>query len=132
MAFENLFTGQQSLHSILFTPRQLRQILAAYSEGVLKKGWKDYALDSSSTQSVFSVIDHQGDQGSVALYSFSANKPKSKNKDRCFYRVFHRENQILRTESFLEALEFFRTLDGKGDSKGPKGKKAKKALRIID
>lgn len=132
MAFENLFAGQHSLRSILFTPGQLRQILAAYSEGVLKKGWKDYALDSSAVQSVFSVIDHQGDQGSVALYSFSANKPKSKNSDRNFYRIFNRETQLLRTESFLEALTFFRSLDAKGDPKSQKGKKAKKALRIID
>lgn len=96
---------------MLFTPGELRQVLAAYAEGVLQKGWRDYALDSNPKQSIFSVIDHQGGAGSVALYSFSKNKPQAKGSDRHFYRIFHREAQILRTESFLEALEMFRAQD---------------------
>lgn len=126
MSIKNFSVPQSVLNKVLFTPGELRQVLSAYAEGVLQKGWKDYALDTNAGQSIFSVIDHQGDSGSVALYSFSKNKPQSKNSDRHFYRIFHREAQVLRTESFLEALEKFRELDKKG---GPK--KKGKDLKII-
>ena len=115
----------KNLHGILFTPSELRHVLAAYSEGVLKKGWKDYAVDSLKDQSIFSVIDHQGEEGSVALYSFSKNK--SKKSGHSYFRLFYRDAQVLRTESFLEALEMFRAVD----KKDPKGRNIKKNLHIV-
>ena len=114
------------LNSVIFTPHQLRQILSAYAEGVLRKGWRDYAIDSFKEQSVFSVIDHSDEQaGSIALYSVSANR----GKNGTFYRLFRREAQIMRSESFLEVLNAFRALDTKdGSTKG----KGNKHLRIIE
>lgn len=127
MDIKNLYAVDGSLNRMLFSPQELRQVLSAYSEGVLRKGWKDYAIDANPQQSVFSVVDHQNEGGgSVALYSFSKNKPQSKGSDRFFYRIFHRDSQLLRTESFLEALAFFRELDGK-----PPSKKKKQSIHAI-
>ncbi|MAS87037.1 MAG: hypothetical protein CMH30_03540 [Micavibrio sp.] len=128
MDFEGFTRKEGMLHVMLFSPSELRQILSCYSEGVLKKGWKDYAVDTLSGQSIFSVIDHQGGQGSVALYSLSKNRSQAKKSGNdFFYRLFYRETQILRTESFLEVLALFRAVN----AKDPKGKQSQKDRLIV-
>lgn len=105
------------LHSLLFTPRELRQVLSAYGEGVLRKGWKDYAITSLKGHSIFSVVDHMAVEGTNALYSFSKESSQQKNGVP-YYRICHRDRQIFRSESFLETLEAFRALDQKGAKPG--------------
>ena len=116
--------SDQSLNKLLFTPSELRQILSAYGEGVMGKGWRDYAITSLPRQSIFSVVDHMAGEGTGQLYGFSKERSQ-KAADKSFYRLFYRSEQIFRSESFLETLEAFRTLDKKG------GKRGKVDLKVI-
>lgn len=105
------------IHALLFTPRELRQVLSAYGEGVLRKGWKDYAITSLKGQSIFSVVDHMAVEGTNALYSFTKEASKQ-NNGKPYYRIMHRDAQIFRSESFIETLNAFRSLDKKGSKPG--------------
>jgi hypothetical protein len=115
-------TGLSGVSASVFTHGQLRQVLAAYAEGVLKKGWKDYALHCDKDQTTFCVIERGEGIPQAVIYSIS--RTRSKHKD--FYRVFDREKQILRTESFIDALNYFREI-GHSSKKKKVGK-----LRVID
>ena len=96
-----------ALDSIQFTPNQLRQVLSAYSEGVLRKGWKDYAILSAPNQTQFAVVERgSGDQPRI-LYSIIRINP---GKKAAIYKVFDGEKPVLQTGSFLEALTRFRHL----------------------
>ncbi len=99
------FLDRHSLHSILFTPGELKQVLSTYSAGVLRKNWRDYAILSNSDQTQFAVVERgSGDQPRV-LYALT--KLKQGKKDPLF-KVFDGEKPILQTTSFLEALQCFR------------------------
>jgi len=112
-------TGLNGVSASVFTGMQLRQVLAAYGEGVLKKGWKDYALICEKDQTTFCVIERGEGIPQAVIYSIS--RTRSKNKD--FYRVFDREKQVLRSESFIEALNCFREI-------GVPGQKKKKSYKL--
>ena len=116
-------TGLNNVHSVVFSHSELRQVLAAYAEGVLSKSWKDYAINSSSRQTTFCVIERG--QGAPVAVIYSISRTKSlKNSNRDFYRVFDGEKQIFRSESFLEALKVFR-------NQGKLGEKKPRKLKVI-
>jgi hypothetical protein len=115
-------TGLSSLSCSVFSHIELRQVLAAYGEGVLKKGWKDYAIHSENDQTTFCVIERGEGLPQAVIYSIS--RTRSKNND--FYRVFDGDKQIMRTEKFLEALNCFRDMGKPGQKKRPHIKLIKK------
>jgi hypothetical protein len=100
-------TGFNIATPSVFAHQELRQVLAAYSEGVLKKNWRDYAIASEDNQTVFCVIERGQGRPAAVLYSISKTRAK-KSGDAYYYRVFDGERQIARTESFMEALNIFR------------------------
>jgi hypothetical protein len=106
-------TGLSSVSASVFTGMQLRQVLSAYGEGVLKKGWKDYALHCDKDQTTFCVIERGEGIPQAVIYSIS--RTRSKHGD--FYRVYDREKQVLRSENFLEALNCFREIGVPGQQK---------------
>ena len=102
-----------------FSHHQLRQVLAAYSEGVLKKNWRDYGIDIEAQQTTFAVIERGQGHAAAILYSIICTQSQ-KNNGRNFYRVFDGERMVHRGENFLEALNVFRSLGMPGNKK-PKG-----------
>ena len=109
-------TGLSDVHSCVFTHGQLRQVLAAYAEGVLNKGWKDYAITSDKNQTTFCVVERGNGTAMAVIYSIS--RTKSKNKD--FYRVFDGQKQVFRSENFLETINIFREIGKIGAKKSNK------------
>jgi len=109
-------TGLNNLSSCVFSHQELRQVLGAYAEGVLQKGWKDYAITSEKNQTTFCVIERGEGIPQAVIYSIS--RTRSKNKD--YYRVFDGQKQISRTEKFLEALHVFRQAGQPGGKKSSK------------
>lgn len=96
-----------AVESIQFSPSQLRQVLSAYSEGVLRKGWKDYAILSATGQTQFAVVERgAGDQPRILFSIARISQPKKP----ATYKVFEGEKPVLQTGSFLEALTRFRHL----------------------
>lgn len=100
-------TGFSDVRASLFTASELRQVLGAYSEGVLKKNWRDYAIYCDKDQTVFGVVEHGHGQPASVLYSISRTKSQ-KSGGGDYYRVFEGEQPLCRTDSFLEAIAVFR------------------------
>ena len=111
-------TSISNISSSVFTHGELRQVLSTYSEGVLYKGWKDYALNCESQQTTFCVIERGEGAPMAVIYSLSRTRSQKSNGND-FYRVYDGQSLILRTESFLEALNMFREI-GKVGAKKPK------------
>ena len=109
-------TGLSGVESCVFSHIEFRQVLSAYAEGVLQKGWRDYAIQSDKNQTTFCVIERG--QGAPTAVIYSISRTKSKNND--YYRVFDGERQVFRSESFLEAVNVFREI-GKPGAKKSKG-----------
>ena len=114
-------TGLNHVHSVVFSHYELRQVLAAYAEGVLSKNWKDYAIQSDKRQTTFCVIERGQGQPMAVIYSISRTKSRKSNEND-FYRIFDGEKQVFRSESFLEALNVFREM---GKTKDKKSRKLK-------
>ena len=109
-------TGFHTAQACHFSHQQLRQVLAAYSEGVLKKNWRDYGIDTDARQTTFGVIERGQGHAPALLYSIVCTK-SHKNNDRNFYRVFDGEKMVHRGENFMEALSVFRRLGLPGQKK---------------
>jgi hypothetical protein len=116
-------TGLNHVHSSVFSHHELRQVLAAYAKGVLSKNWKDYAIQSDKNQTTFCVIERGQGAPMAVIYSISRTRCAKQN-GRDYYRVFDGERQICRTESFIEAINIFRTV-------GKPGEKKSKKLKVI-
>lgn len=100
-------TGLNAPDSCIFSHSELRQVLAAYGEGVLHKNWKDYAIHTDKGQTTFCVIERGQGLPAAVIYSISRTRSR-KNNGRDYYRVFDGEKQIHRGENFMEALSAFR------------------------
>jgi hypothetical protein len=114
-------TSMSGMKSCIFSHGELRQVLAAYAEGVLHKHWKDYAIATEDKQTTFCVIERGQGQPMAVIYSISRTR-SHKSNGHDFYRVFEGEKQICRTESFLEALNIFRDIGRPGQKKNKKFK----------
>lgn len=119
------FTTPQTPHPILFTPPELRQILSAYSEGVLQKHWKDYSFLTAPHESSFAVIERAEVSINNAVICRLTKTKAAKSSQEPLYSVYELEKSVLKTSSFLEALDAFRTLNPKTKKRG------RKDLRLV-
>ena len=113
-------TTDGTMHSFVFTPSELRQILGAYTEGVLKKNWKDYGIQATKKETLFAVIDRSENITNTAIICALKKTRAAKASQQAQFSVYDGERVALKTASFLEALEFFRKLHPKSSSKGPR------------
>lgn len=122
MSWDKSSTG--TLHPILFSPPELRQILSVYSEGVLSKHWKDYGFQTAPKETLFAVIERAEGAGQAVLCGIKKVKPAKSNQDP-LYLVYDGEKPVHKGGSFLEALETLRALD-------PKASKTKRRnLKVV-
>lgn len=112
-------TGLNNVHSVVFSHAELRQVLAAYAEGVLSKNWKDYAISTENGQTTFCVIERGQGAPAAVVYSISRTRSR-KQSGHDFYRVYDGEKQVFRSESFLAALSAFREIGKPGQKKNIK------------
>lgn len=110
-------SSKGTMHPFLFTPPELRQLLSAYSEGVLKKHWKDYGIQAGKKETLFAVIDRGDNIANTAIIcALKKIKPAKHNQDYHFM-VYEGDKPVLKTTSFLEALEKFRALNPRASSR---------------
>lgn len=93
-------------HPIIFSESELRQVLGAYATGVMKHGWRDYAIAGDATKSSFAVVERGHGEGANILYRITKHKPVKASGNH-YYQVHVREALVMRTESFLGALDAF-------------------------
>jgi len=108
----------QGMESSLFTHGQLRQVLSAYAEGVLQKGWRDYAISSAKNQTSFCVIERGEGAPMAVIYSISVFKVKNKKK----FKVMEGQKPVFQSENFIEILNVFRAIGKPGEKKSSKFK----------
>ena len=94
--------------TILFSARELREVLSAYSHGVLRKNWRDYAILTANHQTQFAVVERGSGDGARILFALTKTKPAKKDS---IYKVFEGERPVYQGPSFLEALERFRQVE---------------------
>ena len=111
----------QGMESSLFTHGQLRQVLSAYAEGVLQKGWRDYAISSEKNQTSFCVIERGEGAPMAIIYSISVSKVKNKK----VFKVMDGQKPVFKSENFLETLNIFREIGKSGQKKSTKFKVVK-------
>jgi hypothetical protein len=54
-------------NSLYFSKVELSKILSAYSNGVIKGHWKDYAIDQNGTISIFSIYKNSRESATFCL-----------------------------------------------------------------
>ena len=81
-----------------FSKIELGKILGAYSNGVIKNYWRDYALDQNEQVSIFSIFKNSRESSTFCI--IKNNKPgKSNAKFILQYR-----SKIIETSSNLDLL----------------------------
>ena len=59
--------SRQNSHRLLFSKTELTKILNAYSNGVIKDHWRDYAIDQNGTISVFSIFKNSREKATFCI-----------------------------------------------------------------
>ena len=66
-------------HKLLFSKKELTKILNAYSNGVIKDHWRDYAIDQTGKISIFSIFRNSREK---ATYCITKRREKNKKLER--------------------------------------------------
>lgn len=98
--FRQVTSTAQKVKPLLFSPSELKQVLSTYSQGVLIRNWKDYAIIPYDEQSTFAVVDN-------GVVAFSITKIKNGKGGEPSFLVHKRHLPVLKSQSFLEALTCF-------------------------
>ena len=69
-------------HKLYFSNTELTKILNCYSIGVSNGNWKDYALNFSANEAIFSIYKH-----TLASPECILKKYKEKKKKRTFFQL---------------------------------------------
>ena len=75
----NLITLKGSRHTsqkILFSKTELTKILNAYSNGVIKDHWRDYAIDQNGSISIFSIFKNSREKATFCITKRRGNSRK--------------------------------------------------------
>ena len=70
-------------HKLYFSKSELSKILSCYAIGVSNGNWKDYALNFSTNEAIFSFYKH-----TLASPDCILKKFREKKKKRTFYHLF--------------------------------------------
>ena len=72
----NLKSSRHTPHQLLFSKTELSKILNAYSNGVIKDHWRDYALDQNGSISVFSIFKNSREKATFCITKRRENSKK--------------------------------------------------------
>jgi hypothetical protein len=75
----NLITLKGSRHTsqkLLFSKKELTKILNAYSNGVIKDHWRDYAIDQNGSISIFSIFKNSREKATFCITKRRGNSKK--------------------------------------------------------
>ena len=75
----NLITlkgSRHTSHKLLFSKTELTKILNAYSNGVIKDHWRDYAIDQTGKISIFSIFKNSREKATFCITKRRENNKK--------------------------------------------------------
>ena len=90
---------------IFFSKRELGQILSAYSVGVIKGSWRDYAIDRHGDVATFSIFRSVGEH---PIYSFV--KVVRTGQSEPVFVLYRGSKTVLSSPSLTRIIDRFETL----------------------
>ena len=90
---------------VFFSKRELGEILSAYSMGVIKGDWRDYAIDRGYHMATFSIFRSSREH---PLYSFVKTQKPGQNDP--VFALFNGPKPVTSSGSLSTVMNRFRTL----------------------
>ena len=101
LPLRNYRTPRRTLY---FTRSELNQLLGLYSRNVARGIWRDYAIDHSDGQALFSVFRHTHESAAYTIV-----KSAGPGVGESLFLVLHGRQRVRAGASLGEALEYFRS-----------------------
>ena len=99
----NLISLQNTIRArknrLYFNKIELGKILSAYSNGVIKGHWKDYAIDQNGTTSIFSIYRNSRENA-----TFTLTKKASKNGQGFIFELLYGSKSLDSSNSLDSVL----------------------------
>ena len=92
-------TMQAKRNRLYFSKVELGEILFAYSNGVIKGHWKDYAIDQNGTTSIFSIYRNSRENA-----TFTLTKRQLKNGHIFNFELLYRSKSLESSTSLDKVL----------------------------
>jgi hypothetical protein len=96
ISLKNTFPAKNNF--LYFSKIELSKILLAYSNGVIKGHWKDYAIDQNGTTSIFSIYRNSRENATFCL-----TKKRLKNSQVFNFGLIYR-SKSLESSNSLDSL----------------------------
>ena len=90
---------------VFFSKRELGEILSAYSMGVIKGDWRDYAIDRGNHMATFSIFRSSREH---PLYSFVKTQKPGQNDP--VFALFNGPKPVTSSGSLSTVMNRFKTL----------------------
>ena len=94
----NAYLADQKKHNF-FSKEELNLILSLYGEGVSSGKWKDYAIDTSKDETIFSIYRHASE---MPLFKITKNHNNKRVDER--WLIKSTSGQILKRNKNLHYL----------------------------
>jgi len=97
--------GRRAKREVFFSKRELGQILSAYSMGVIKGDWRDYAIDRHGNMATFSIFRSSREH---PVYSVVKSLKPGQNDPT--FALFNGPKPITSSGSLATVMDRFRSL----------------------
>ncbi len=97
--------NRNAKHDVFFSKRELGQILSAYSLGVIKGDWRDYAIDRQGHMAMFSIFRNTHEH---PIYSFVKTVPPDRPEP--IFVLTRGQKTLLSSRSLSKVIDRFETL----------------------
>ncbi len=99
----NAYLADQKKHNF-FSKEELNLILSLYGKGVASGKWKDYAIDTSKAETIFSIYRHASE---MPLFKITKNHKSKKVNER--WTIKSTSGEILqRNKNLNHLLRYFK------------------------
>ncbi|MDG2286177.1 MAG: DUF2794 domain-containing protein [Alphaproteobacteria bacterium] len=100
-----LNNARRAKPDVFFSKRELGEILSAYSSGVIKGDWRDYAIDRDRHMATFSIFRNSREH---PVYSFV--KTQKPGQSDPVFALFNGPKPVTSSGSLATVMDRFKTL----------------------
>ena len=89
---------KQTTETLQFSKTELRKLIDAYSNGVIRDYWRDYAIDQNEQVSIFSIFKNSRESTTLSITK------KNKHGKNSAKFILQYRSKIIETSSDLDVL----------------------------
>ena len=97
--------GRRAKPDVFFSKRELGEILSAYSMGVIKGDWRDYAIDRNGYMATFSIFRSSRENPLYAVV-----KTQKPGQSKPVFALFNGPKSLASSGSLATVMDRFKTL----------------------